>query len=590
MLEKIEISDYKIIDELGSGGFGIVYKAKSKTDVIVAIKILKQEYASNKKFIENFFKEALNLARLSHPNITKILDLIPIDNNYAIIMEYVDGVTLEEVFGNKNISIDEKLKMAIQVLDSVQYAHENNILHRDIKPANIMIDRKKKIKLMDFGIAKATKMKHSETTNTEKIALTPGYASPEHFDSTIGKISSRSDIYSLGVLFYVLFTNTNPFKSDDNEITQAMYNHIYKVPPPPSELNNEIPRNINNAIRKALAKKPPNRFSSCIDFKKALLGEKKLDIDESTLIFDKANLQNLKKTQKPESNTTANIVFLTIIIFLLGIVAYLFIDVSTKEIDPQTKIDITKVIGQMILIPEGEFTIGSDNYNEKPEQKVYLDAFYIDQYLVTNKQFKEFIDKTGYETDAEKEDYGTIMYGANPQKRKYASWKKPDGMNDISNKDDHPVTQVSYNDALNYCKSVGKDLPTEAQWEKAARGPLGFIYPWGNEKPDDSYANYANMNDDTTPVITYDKGKSYYNIYDMAGNVRQWCKDYYTEYSETNKRRNKNPIGAITGRRRVLKGASFIEGIDVLRSSNRMDYEPGYRRFDIGFRCAGLAE
>jgi serine/threonine-protein kinase len=158
----------------------------------------------------------------------------------------------------------------------------------------------------------------------------------------------------------------------------------------------------------------------------------------------------------------------------------------------------------------------------------------------------------------------------------------PDGMTAIEGKDDHPVSQVSYNDALNYCKWANKDLPTEAQWEKGARGPAGNEYPWGNTEPNNTTANFDNLIGSTSKAGSYEKGQSFFGLLDMAGNVYQWCKDWYG----TGPRAESNPKGPETGTERVIKGGSFTESMESLRSANRDRYEPGYSSFLFGFRCA----
>ena len=163
-----------------------------------------------------------------------------------------------------------------------------------------------------------------------------------------------------------------------------------------------------------------------------------------------------------------------------------------------------------------------------------------------------------------------------------ANWRSPDGVTSIEGKDDHPVTQVSYNDALAYCEWKGKDLPTEAQWEKAARGSEGNEYPWGNSEPDDTLANYDDIIGTTTAVDLYQKGRSAYGVYDMAGNVNQWCKDFYA----TGEREPENPTGPAGGKEHVVKGGSFIVGVENLRAAHRDRYEPNYSSYLFGFRCA----
>jgi serine/threonine-protein kinase len=237
----------------------------------------------------------------------------------------------------------------------------------------------------------------------------------------------------------------------------------------------------------------------------------------------------------------------------------------------------------MIVIPKGEFEMGSDKYSaEKPVQKIYMDSYYIDKFLVTNAQFQKFVEETGYVTDAEKAGGGMVRIGRRWKKVRDATWKMPDGLTPIDGREDNPVSQVSYNDALAYCQWAEKNLPTEAQWEKAARGPNGNKFPWGNQDPDDTMANFDNLIGATTPVNDYEKGKSFYGMHDGAGNVYQWCKDWYA----TGPRAEKNPTGPSSGKERVVKGGSFIEGTESLRSANRDRYKPDYSSYLFGFRCA----
>src|SRR5262245_30976232 len=200
----------------------------------------------------------------------------------------------------------------------------------------------------------------------------------------------------------------------------------------------------------------------------------------------------------------------------------------------------------MVLVPAGEFIMGSEEaaYYDiaKPRHQVYLDAFYIDKYEVTNARFQQFVQATGYRTQAEREGGGKIRTGAKtwadvPD----ATWRAPRGKgSSIAGLEAHPVVQVSWHDAKAYCTWAGKRLPTEAEWEKAARGTDGRLYPWGNEF-DGTRVNFCDRNcpfewkdaavDDgfrsTAPVGSYEAGKSPYGAYDMVGNVWEWVADWY---------------------------------------------------------------
>jgi formylglycine-generating enzyme required for sulfatase activity len=215
---------------------------------------------------------------------------------------------------------------------------------------------------------------------------------------------------------------------------------------------------------------------------------------------------------------------------------------------------------EMVRVPAGEFTMGSDDHdNEKPPHRVYLDAYAVDKYEVTNALYKRFMDATGRAAPA----YWTD-----------AKW----------NGATQPVVGVSWHDADAYCRWAGKRLPTEAEWEKAARGTDGRKYPWGDQW-EASRANAENKLGKTAPVGSYSSGVSPYGAHDMAGNVWEWVADWYDAgyYKQTPER---NPQGPASGSARVLRGGSWNHGTVSLRASDRDGSAPVARYGGIGFRCA----
>jgi len=267
---------------------------------------------------------------------------------------------------------------------------------------------------------------------------------------------------------------------------------------------------------------------------------------------------------------------------------------------------------EMILIPEGEFLMGTTDEemaelknkfsNEEfagyPQHKVWLDAFYIDKYPVTNAQYMRFVKETGYRTpEGEAQLYGEVG-GAGPLQTKGLTNFKPWGHPDF-NRSDQPVVCVSWEDAVAYAEWAGKRLPTEAEWEKAARGTDGRIYPWGNELPeqDDLYranewmlfagrptAGYLGYKY-IAPVGSYPQGASPYGVQDMAGNVEEWVYDWYdsTYYLESPAR---NPKGPIEGTGRVTRGGSWNDLYMYLRCATRGPKLPTKASVFLGFRCA----
>jgi formylglycine-generating enzyme required for sulfatase activity len=231
---------------------------------------------------------------------------------------------------------------------------------------------------------------------------------------------------------------------------------------------------------------------------------------------------------------------------------------------------------------------------------VYLDAFYMDRYPVTNRQYSQFVQATGYSTGAEKSGWGWTARGEVWERVPGADWRHPRGPDSsIEDKMDHPVVQVTWYDADAYCRWAGKRLPTEAEWEKAARGTDGRAFPWGNSAQDGRKLNYCdtnctyswrdtNANDGhayTAPVGSFAAGRSPYGAYDMAGNVWEWVADWYdADYYDGAP--DRNPRGPRAGETRVQRGGSWYNISWVARSAFRTGIDPEVRDDTIGFRCA----
>jgi len=264
----------------------------------------------------------------------------------------------------------------------------------------------------------------------------------------------------------------------------------------------------------------------------------------------------------------------------------------------------------LVCVPAGEFLMGSEDkyYNdddEMPQHTVDLDPYWIDQTEVTNAMFAEFVAATGYRTTAEIEGSGYVF---RPQQspvlvkingrwveQDMPQWQWVDGIDwqhpsrpdgDLDEKEDHPVVQVSWNDAEAYCSWAGRFLPSEAQWEKAARGNEGDIYPWGNQSPTSSFLNYQWNIGDTIAVGSYPAGASPYGIYDMAGNVWEWTADWYSSSYYSSQTNWLNPVGPVSGTQRIVRGGAWdVDGI-YARAAHRYSYPPDHRVSKLGFRCA----
>ena len=249
----------------------------------------------------------------------------------------------------------------------------------------------------------------------------------------------------------------------------------------------------------------------------------------------------------------------------------------------------------MILIPAGEFTMGSERRgpDEKPAHKVYLDAYYIGKYEVTNEEYYKFWEATGKHTPENFSDKRSRVESQSSTVEFQSSTF--DGIGTWPERalkfPRHPVVGVSWHDAVAYAEWVGMRLPTEAEWEKAARGRTDRLWPWGNSlRP---YANTWNGKDGydngTAPVGSYHNGKSYYGVMDMAGNVWEWTSDWYSDtyYFHSPKR---NPTGADTGSWRVIRGGAWTDSINRCTTTFRFYFYPSLKTSFIGFRLARTAE
>ncbi len=240
----------------------------------------------------------------------------------------------------------------------------------------------------------------------------------------------------------------------------------------------------------------------------------------------------------------------------------------TKVPPPPTPTPLPTEVAEeetMVTIPAGEFTMGSDHGIERPPHEVYVDAFEIDIFEVTNEAFERFVTETDYQTEGEKAGEPTTW-------RTYAQ-----------DNPQYPVVKVTWNDAVAYCEWAGKRLPTEAQWEKAARGTEGYTYPWGNEwnptKTNTREAGYR----DTTIVGSFPEGASPYGLMDMVGNVREWVADWFKAYPGYPG--GDNEAQYFGEKYRVIRGGGWFEDTELATTTQRFASSEEARNDDLGFRC-----
>lgn len=261
------VGNYKIISELGEGGVGTVYKGvDTMLDREVAIKVLRPELVSNNSVVERFRSEAVTLAKLNHPNIATLFSLFRQGNELFMILEFVEGETVEDILQRRGaISTEEALPFFCQALNGLNYAHKLKIVHRDIKPSNMILTSDNVLKILDFGIARL--LGSSRMTKVGNIIGTLEYMSPEQIRGE--ETDARSDIYGLGIMLYEILTGRLPFESE-NEFA-LMKAHTEDMPALPRSLNADIPKEIEAAIIKAISKNPDERFQDADEFLQTML-------------------------------------------------------------------------------------------------------------------------------------------------------------------------------------------------------------------------------------------------------------------------------------------------------------------------------
>lgn len=612
---------YEIINPVGRGGIGIVYKAKDYIlDEIVALKVLAPGLSMNQEIVERFKQETKITRRLVHNNIVRIYDIGKIDNRWYLSMEYVEGKNLKNILEQGSLSVVEGMGIIKQVLRALVVVHENHIINRDIKPQNILIGKDGIVKIGDFSIAKSTAI-DGLTCNDMMIIGSPEYMSPEQVEGKV--IDNRTDIYSVGIVMYEMLTGKPPFESDT--LIAIAHKQIFEFPTPPKDLNPQIPVWLDNIILKCLAKEPENRYQDVgelisdlenhrvpklnFEQKKDKVGVSKKTLSELKRIaifsiigifmvvglsgyFIHQYIQQYNKSQQILQSTQKGFIENSKNLALLQTKLHQA-ETTKQELEMQIadvneklqkteeeksrlttelqaiKSSVQKGIPQdMALVGAGEFIMGSA---EDGEHKVYLDAFYIDRYEVTNEEYVKFLNAIG-----KHENYITLD-------SEYCRIEKTDkGYRVKTGYERHPVVGISWYGANMYAQWLGKRLPTAAEWEKSARGSDGRQYPWGNTYD----RNKCNVQlRGTTPVGNYPEGKSPYGCYDMAGNVWEWTADWYSsDYYENIPLMN--PKGPSVGNYRIWRGGSYLGNQGTTKCSTINYLSPEKTQHASGFRCA----
>ena len=487
------------------------------------------------------------MARLKHPHIVTIYDIGGDAERLYIAMELIEGPTLGELIAERGqLSWEKTLGILVQVTDALDYAHNEGILHRDLKPSNILLDGRRGVVLTDFGFAKLVGESSMSLSVSGGIVGTAAYIAPEIWD---GEVATRqTDIYALACIVCEMLSGEVLFSGKTPSV--VMRQHLIDGPEFPSQWPAGVPEPVSDVLGKALAREPRERYECAGDLVADLHGpaDRQGLTDRQGGSFDESEEERL-----PYGTS------------VLG-------DRWVRPADGMV----------MVYVPAGEFEMGSNDgdSDEQPVHTVGLDGFWIDQTEVTNAQFAVFLSEQGNQ-----EEGGVAWIDLDncriEQRQRHGEFQPKSGYAD------HPVIAVSWYGAAAYCEWAGARLPTEAEWEYAARGPEGRVYPWGDEF-DGTLLNYSGTDiNGTAPVGSYPGGASWCGALDMAGNVIEWVADWYGPYPSGPQA---NPTGPSDGEYRVVRGGSWYDFPTYVRAADRYRNYPDDTWYLVGFRCARGSE
>jgi formylglycine-generating enzyme required for sulfatase activity/tRNA A-37 threonylcarbamoyl transferase component Bud32 len=568
---------YRIIKALGQGGMGAVFVAQELSlDITCVVKEMlpANESTFAETFAEQFKREAKTLADLRHPNLPRVTHYFIENGNYYLVMDMIEGKGLDKLIGPNGMRESVVLDIADQLLSVLEYIHSKGVLHRDIKPANIILQPDGRAVLVDFGLVKVDSSRGGKDGPSIR-GLTPHYAPPEQYT---GGTDQRSDLFSLAATLYQMLTGRLPVSSTDQSSGE---------PQQPIRMHRgDASENTERVIMKALNLDRKLRYQDAASMRAALKGSAPAQAQNPVAFMPTILIPNPELiSQSPEHAMSIEAIA----------------DAGSME-QPEATMLRPGLYLDLMHVPAGEFKMGSavqdaDAFiEESPQHTLFLDLFLIGKYNVTNAQFEAFTTATGYKTTAEKEGNGYIYAESSWKDAAGADWRHPKGPgSEINGKDNYPVVLVTWDDAVAFCQWASTvtrraiTLPTEAQWEKAARGMRGRLFPWGgtfsaggSADPEPNRVNF-NMNVGApTPVGKYSPaGDSPYGVSDMAGNVWEWTSSLHRLYPYYAKDGRED---AASREARVVRGGAYSSVRRVLRCSYRSWSQPHFRFDYLGFR------
>lgn len=605
------LGKYELLEKIGEGGFSIVYRGRDTVlNRLVAIKILKGDVASSPEFVERFRREAQLAASLRHVSIVNVFDVGEQDGHFFLVMELFSGGTLSnQLESGIPLSPERTIELLKPVALALDYAHSKGMIHRDVKPSNILLNDDGQSVLTDFGLGKVL---DEENTMTGMALGTVQYMAPEQILGD--KLSSATDTYALGIITFQMLTGKVPFSGNTPFTIQK--GHAEQAPPDPAHINPALGAQVVQVLIKSLEKDPAARFQTGEDLISDLAKAAELEgalYLENLYLQASALMEQFKHKQalsilenlfaiRPDFRDVSNKIdeskkqiaqlerYNKIVIQMKEIhqiaEEILSIDkdypdrhsifnklglrksdsvpankptVSTeKVIITHDEISSDFIIKdkednpagiEWVEIPAGKFLYDVDN-----EERFIEKPFLIGKYPVTNAQYKLFLNESpNHKVPDDWEDEGTYL---------------PEKIN-------HPVVNVTWDDAQAFCRWANCRLPTEEEWEKAARGTDERLLPWGNDWHPEKYCNTQNANiKNTTPVDQYPDGISPYGVWDMLGNVWEWTA-------------SSTPSISIFSRLKIfVRGNSWDESSEEITLTDRVEMSPDEFDGMTGFRCA----
>ncbi len=537
---------YVVERPLGEGGFAVVFLVR---DVALkrklAVKVLSPDLITSKTVLDRFRREAETVAQLAHPNIVPLHFIGEQGDLLYLAMQCVDGGSIADRLKRDGpLPVHEAVAVASQVASALAHAHKRGVIHRDVKPANVLVDAESgRCLVTDFGIARSADS--STLTATGMMVGTPAYLSPEQV--TGEAVDHRVDIFSLGITLHEMLAGRVPY--DAPTASGAMMKRLGGPPDSVRLVRPEVPEDIAAVITTCLAADPADRFQRADDVVRALGGE---------FVTTSARSTRTTPTVGTPRRSIA-IIVASLGALVLGAVGWGVISQRSVTSSAQTTVApvVELVDTTLVTIPAGLYVIGDDRGSPfaRPRHMVPLSAFAIERTEVTVDDYQQYVNATR------------------------APWRNTEINGRV------PATHVPWNDAANYCAwkhRAGGRLPTEVEWEAAARGPSGRTFPWG-EGAAGSRANTASFGrKGPVPVGEFPSGATPQGVQDMIGNVWEWTSSGFEAYP-----------GAATfpdsmRNYRVSRGGAFdtIDSLATASLRGRLRFDtPAVDLENTGFRC-----